>query len=514
MRLDLGRLAPEDALLDRIVHELKTAMRITRENSKKIVFTDLDWAVEKDPAGITIFDQSAYLARATLLLDRSGFRPTVTVANGDFDRLGLGVAYRRTCQCPPMTYRPKTLLVKPAWLCLANVLQWRRQMEPVADIAIQDVQAGTSWCLLYKRNDGVPVAVVWRNDEQGLVSWDQTGYEVIGADDVFGAPVAAEKNGYPVGKVPVRFALKPSAEPPAEALTRIRVRSAAGESTWPQMTLAAFAPATGAQFEYKPTGGTATNFDGDTPYGETAQRSGLKFAPAGSESFAVTVPAGSGLILRKGYFLDDAGQQADVLLDGQPAGAWNLLRAEKELSGGLREAIFVVEPQALAGKTKVTVELRYPKGGNTTHWVALEYHGGDCPLTAVGPIHANQNVGAPRPGRNIVGSGLKINDKPFANGLGCFAPSLQEYALNRQFKRFTADVGVDAATEGKGSVVFEIYGDGKKLWNSPVMSGLDAAKSVDLPVAGIDRLRLVVTDAGDGNRYDAADWCNATLHLR
>jgi len=64
-------------------------------------------------------------------------------------------------------------------------------------------------------------------------------------------------------------------------------------------------------------------------------------------------------------------------------------------------------------------------------------------------MHANQSVGAPRPGRNIVGAGLKINDKPFARGLGCFAPSLQEFALSQQFKAFTADVGVDAATEGK-----------------------------------------------------------------
>jgi len=43
--------------------------------------------------------------------------------------------------------------------------------------------------------------------------------------------------------------------------------------------------------------------------------------------------------------------------------------------------------------------------------------------------------------------------------------------------------------------VFEIYGDGKRLWASPVMSGLDAAKSVTVSVEGVERLRLVVTDA-------------------
>ena len=264
---------------------------------------------------------------------------------------------------------------------------------------------------------------------------------------------------------------------------RIRVRNAAGEPTWPQLTVAAFTPSTGARVAYKQTGGAPATFEGLTPGGDPAQLTGLKFGPGGSESFDVAVPAGGGLVLRKGYFLDETGQEAEVLLDGKPAGAWNLSHGDKELSGGVREALYVVDQQALAGKAKLNVEVRYPKGGNTTHWIALEYRGGPFPITAVGSIHANQTVGAPRPGRNIVGSGLKIGDKPFANGLG------------------------------KGSVVFEVYGDGKKLWASPVMSGLDAAKSVDLPVEGVDRLRLVVTDAGDGNRFDAADWCNAALHL-
>src|SRR5207253_1302719 len=103
------------------------------------------------------------------------------------------------------------------------------------------------------------------------------------------------------------------------------------------------------------------------------------------------------------------------------------------------------------------------------------YRGGDFPLSAVGALHANQNVGHPRLGRNMIGAPLKVGQIPFTNGLGVFARSLTEYSLNGQFSRFTTKVGIDAATEGKGSVVFEVYADGKKVWNSPkVMSGLDA----------------------------------------
>ena len=30
---------------------------------------------------------------------------------------------------------------------------------------------------------------------------------------------------------------------------------------------------------------------------------------------------------------------------------------------------------------------------------------------------------------------------------------------------------------------------------------------------GVDRLRLILTDAGDGNRLDAGDWCDPSLYV-
>jgi alpha-galactosidase len=57
-----------------------------------------------------------------------------------------------------------------------------------------------------------------------------------------------------------------------------------------------------------------------------------------------------------------------------------------------------------------------------------------------------------------------------------------------------------------------VQADGKGLWKSPVMSGLDDPKEIDLDVAGVQRLRLMVQDGGDGNSFDAANWCDAALH--
>ena len=223
------------------------------------------------------------------------------------------------------------------------------------------------------------------------------------------------------------------------------------------------------------------------------------------------MPAGASLVLRKLFLLDATGQEAEVLVNGKPVGKWNLRRSEKELSGGLREAIFIVDQTALAGAPTAQVEVRYSTAANTAGWRALEWREGAFPLSAVGPLHADQNVGAPRYARNIVGGSLKVGTETFANGIGTFARSLLEFSLNGQFRRFTAKAGVDAVTEGRGSVVFEIYGDGKKLWSSPTLSGLDAPKDTDLDVTGVNRLRLVVTDANDGNKFDVADWLEPVL---
>ena len=73
------------------------------------------------------------------------------------------------------------------------------------------------------------------------------------------------------------------------------------------------------------------------------------------------------------------------------------------------------------------------------------------------------------------------------------------------------DERIDAATDDRASGVFEVWGDGKKLWNSALVSGFDPVRDAAVDIAGVKRLRRVVTDAGDGNRFDAADWAEAVL---
>ena len=202
-----------------------------------------------------------------------------------------------------------------------------------------------------------------------------------------------------------------------------------------------------------------------------------------------------------------------MTVNGKPAGIWDLKRVDldKQLSEGIRDAIYVIDAALLAGSPKAQIEIKYAGAANTIAWTALEYRGGDFPLPALGPIYADQSVGPIRLGRNMIGGPLKIDTETFSNGIGAYANSILEYPINGQFKRFTAKVGVDAATEGRGSVIFEVYADGKKIWSSGIMSGLDRPKTIDVNVTNVNRLRLILNDAGDGNKFDAGDWCEPVL---
>jgi hypothetical protein len=70
---------------------------------------------------------------------------------------------------------------------------------------------------------------------------------------------------------------------------------------------------------------------------------------------------------------------------------------------------------------------------------------------------------------------------------------------------------VDDEVGSRGSVVFQVYADGSKLYDSGVMTGAGATKSLKVSVAGKKELKLVVTDAANGLSYDHADWAAPML---
>jgi hypothetical protein len=77
--------------------------------------------------------------------------------------------------------------------------------------------------------------------------------------------------------------------------------------------------------------------------------------------------------------------------------------------------------------------------------------------------------------------------------------------------RLTASAGVDGETGTGGSVSFGVSVDGVTRVTTPVVRGGQAAVPIDVDVTGAQVLDLLVSDGGDGNGNDHADWALPTL---
>jgi len=122
---------------------------------------------------------------------------------------------------------------------------------------------------------------------------------------------------------------------------------------------------------------------------------------------------------------------------------------------------------------------------------------------AWGPVEKNTSNGEQNGGD---GRPLTVGGVVFPSGLGVHAGSELVYAIGGSCSTFTASVGVDDEVGNLGSVNFQVWNAGTKLYDSGVLRGSDAAKPVTVDVTGVNTLRLVVTDGGDGINYDHADW--------
>ncbi len=121
--------------------------------------------------------------------------------------------------------------------------------------------------------------------------------------------------------------------------------------------------------------------------------------------------------------------------------------------------------------------------------------------------------GTPEADKSVEGNPLSIAGKKYEHGIGTHAVSTYLLNINGKGKRLVAEVGLDDEANNKGSVEFYVLGDKKVLWQSGIMKKGNEAKKIDISIAGIKKLGLLVTDAGDGIDYDHADWCDPVIEL-
>ncbi|MGV9366173.1 beta-galactosidase [Amycolatopsis sp. NPDC003731] len=125
-----------------------------------------------------------------------------------------------------------------------------------------------------------------------------------------------------------------------------------------------------------------------------------------------------------------------------------------------------------------------------------------------GPVERDTSNGEASAGD---GKPMTIGGVAYGKGLGAHAASDVQLYLAGACTRLTASVGVDGETGTGGSVSFSVSADGVTKVTTPVVRGGQAAVPVDVDVTGAQVLDLVVSDGGDGNGQDHADWAVPTL---
>ena len=109
-------------------------------------------------------------------------------------------------------------------------------------------------------------------------------------------------------------------------------------------------------------------------------------------------------------------------------------------------------------------------------------------------------------------SSLSVQYVFYRHGIGTHANSYQIFDIGGLFTRFAFDYGIDTEAGPQASVIFEVWGDGKKLFASKKIGRYDMPRHAEINVTGVHMLKLVVTAAGSGITDDHADWLNPKLY--
>ncbi|OMD25858.1 hypothetical protein BJP48_04635 [Paenibacillus odorifer] len=99
----------------------------------------------------------------------------------------------------------------------------------------------------------------------------------------------------------------------------------------------------------------------------------------------------------------------------------------------------------------------------------------------------------------------------YAKGIGVHANSEVVYDIEgKGYDFFESYIGIDQAMKGKpSSATFAVYVDGEQKFESDVFRAGTEHQFVKIPVTGAREVKLVTTDAKDGNASDHTVWADA-----
>jgi hypothetical protein len=137
---------------------------------------------------------------------------------------------------------------------------------------------------------------------------------------------------------------------------------------------------------------------------------------------------------------------------------------------------------------------------------------GDGTTRGSGPRPALAGWGGPRADSTPYDNELRLRGQPYASGIGALANSRLQVKADGEFNRFSAMVGMDdSSLERRARVRFEVFGDGRRLAQSPPLGAQDAPYALDAGVAGVKILELVAREIGRESAPAIVTWGEAAL---
>ncbi|MDO4535972.1 MAG: NPCBM/NEW2 domain-containing protein [Clostridium perfringens] len=131
----------------------------------------------------------------------------------------------------------------------------------------------------------------------------------------------------------------------------------------------------------------------------------------------------------------------------------------------------------------------------------------------------NTSYGQVRKDTSVSSNILRLTDESgnivsYEKGIGAHSTSTITYDLTKgDYGYFSTFVGVDRQMYGTvGSVSFEVWLDGEKVYDTGVMNSKEQQKYIEVDVAGHSELKLVVTDGKNGNGSDHGTFGDAKLY--
>jgi hypothetical protein len=106
---------------------------------------------------------------------------------------------------------------------------------------------------------------------------------------------------------------------------------------------------------------------------------------------------------------------------------------------------------------------------------------------------------------------MMLDGRLFEKGIGVHSRTELDYELGGKYEAFVATLGIDDAVRPRGSVVYQVLGDGDMLHETAVLTGTSEPYTCVVEVVGVNTLTLIV-DYGDSlDLSDHADWGSARL---